>query len=528
MDIEKKLSEHLKRFNTAPFLFIGSGLSRRYIGLEKWDELLEKFSKKINNPYKKYTSAIPGDDNEPEIASLLAKDFYDIWWNNDDYKEKTNKFDKELINPDSPLKIEIAEYIKEKELSIEEDYLLEEIEELKQVTIDGVITTNWDNLLEDKIFKDFEIFIGQDELLFSNLKEIAEIYKIHGCCKLPNSLVLTKEDYETFNERNPYLAAKLLTIFIEHPIVFLGHSLRDSNILNILKSISSCLTKDKIEKLRNNLIFVEWNKEIDEYTMKNSSLETKEFSLPITIIEAKYFTPIFRALKGFKRKVHPKVIRKLKDQVYNMVKTTKPTNNVRVVGIDNDTDFDKVDIICGVGLEVSKKGYESFSSIELFEDIIFDKFDEEIYDMKDIVNKTLPQILKTDHYIPIYKYLRKGNFLEGDKLNTESLPEKVINKFNQQSSYDTFLTKRLKNQVEDIKSEYNSVKDMMENNDLETCIELVPALGADFIEVNELKELIIKFYEEYPSLLEESGKVLRSRFRKIIRIFDWLKYRKEY
>jgi hypothetical protein len=49
------------------------------------------------------------------------------------------------------------------------------------LNVDGIITTNW-GLFIEQIFPDYKPYIGQKELLFSNPQQIAEIYKIHGCC----------------------------------------------------------------------------------------------------------------------------------------------------------------------------------------------------------------------------------------------------------------------------------------------------------------------------------------------------------
>jgi len=42
MSLQDDLHNHLEQFHTAPFLFVGSGLSRRYLGLEDWDGLLRR------------------------------------------------------------------------------------------------------------------------------------------------------------------------------------------------------------------------------------------------------------------------------------------------------------------------------------------------------------------------------------------------------------------------------------------------------------------------------------------------------
>lgn len=109
-------------------------------------------------------------------------------------------------------------------------------------------------------FPDHEVYIGQEDLLFSNTQSVGEIYKIHGCASHYDSLVLTDSDYQDFHKLNPYLAAKLITIFVEHPVIFIGYSMQDENIISLLSSIVSVLDQDKLSKLSRNLIFLQKSK----------------------------------------------------------------------------------------------------------------------------------------------------------------------------------------------------------------------------------------------------------------------------
>ena len=67
------------------------------------------------------------------------------------------------------------------------------------------------------------------------MQGIAEIYKIHGSVQNPESIVINKADYQKFYDKGKYLAAKLMTIFMEYPIIFIGYSISDSDIQAILK-----------------------------------------------------------------------------------------------------------------------------------------------------------------------------------------------------------------------------------------------------------------------------------------------------
>jgi hypothetical protein len=150
--------------------------------------------------------------------------------------------------PESPLKVEVARHLTglADRLSTMGP-LADELNLLRHAVVDAVITTNYDDILP-ALFPDFRPFVGQDGLLFANPQGIGELYQIHGSVTVPDSLVLTAADYARFEERNSYLAAKLMTIFIEHRVIFLGYSLSDRNVRSILMSIVGCLTPENISR----------------------------------------------------------------------------------------------------------------------------------------------------------------------------------------------------------------------------------------------------------------------------------------
>lgn len=197
MTAYEDLRAHLAQFQSLPFLFVGSGMSRRYLRTDTWNALLERMAQHTDRPFGFYRTK--ANDIPTRIASEIAAVFHPIWWQSADFTESRVRYGDDLTSSDSPLKVEVANYFSEALEHIEvSNIYTEEVEMFRKITVDGIITTNYDCLLEH-LFPSFTSFIGQHELLFSNPTGIGEIYKIHGSCERPDSLVITQRDYEAFD-----------------------------------------------------------------------------------------------------------------------------------------------------------------------------------------------------------------------------------------------------------------------------------------------------------------------------------------
>ncbi len=76
----KKFKSIVENFNTTPILFIGSGISRRYLNTPDWKGLLEKIAIDLKNDdfaYAYYENEIKNLDNKvgdlPKLADKFKK-----------------------------------------------------------------------------------------------------------------------------------------------------------------------------------------------------------------------------------------------------------------------------------------------------------------------------------------------------------------------------------------------------------------------------------------------------------------------
>lgn len=424
--IKEFLDEHLRPM-AGPYVFVGAGFSRRYADLFSWNDLLEEFAAQTGQPLDYYRSAAGG--SLPGAASRLATAFHEHWWRSEDYAESRAAWaGKTGDSVALPLKIEVSRLLQARLQDWEpSEELVAEWALVQSSAVDGVITTNYDDLLS-LAFPDYKVFVGQDGLLFSDTQGIAEIYAIHGATSDPDSIVLTQEDYDAYEERNAYLAAKLMTIFVEHPVVFLGYSFGDANIQSMLLSLVRGLKDKSVEKLQDRLIFVEWHADLPQGPYVEKTFANVEGQvLPVIRVHVTDWVDVFTALGERPHALSARTLRHLKEQVYDIVLTNDPKGRLYAHTDIDSTNADDVEIVFGVGARLQAVGLVGLRRIDIWKDVL--EMASAKYSAEDMLSTLYPTTVSTTCY-PIYKYLRVADKLNdaGTLVDEPNVDAKVVSR----------------------------------------------------------------------------------------------------
>lgn len=513
----------ISRFKTVPFLFIGSGLSRRYLNTPDWRGLLEHFAQQLSDDPFVYNAYISRANAEgftegqlPKVAELIQRDFDKKWFETPDMRSSDECVLRAVSDGVSPFKAEAAKYISSFSTTVEKYQA--EIAKLKNLSVRnlaGVITTNYDNLLET-LFDGYARYIGQTELIFSTIQGIAEIYKIHGSIEEPATLVINQTDYAEFSAKSTYLASKLMTIFMEYPIVFIGYSLSDSNVLNIINSIVDCLDETQLNKLQDRFVFVEYDEDVVKPEVSTHTIMVKSKPLAMRRILLSDFLPLYTAMEDVRSKLPVRILRRFKEDLYNFTITSTPTANLRVASIDDMRITDE-DLVLAIGKanELGLRGLSGIDHDEWYRNIVTEELDFSADDLFEHAFKKL--LSQNSSRLPVHKYLSEA---------TRPFPdaEVVANKY---SCLDDIISNSIRKNRHCVWM-YGSVKQIWnsEKNDISRAMYLISHLEEHQIDVEELKEVLTEIFEEDINILKNIGSQGRTNIRRVILIYDCLKWKK--
>lgn len=352
-------------------------------------------------------------------------------------------------------------------------------------------------------------------MIFSAIQGVAEIYKIHGSVETPDSIVINEADYVKFDNKSAYLAAKLMTIFMEYPIIFIGYSISDVNIQNIIKSIVSCLDEKQLKMLEDRFVFVEYNKDIVgvEVTPFAIMVDTKPLGVKKVVLAD--FMILYRAMENKKAKLPVKILRRFKQELYNYTITNMPTANLRVAALD-DTRVDDEELVLAIG-KVSDLGLKGLSGIdgnEWYRNVVIGDLE---FSADELLEYAFPKVLKQNSgRLPVNKYLAEATkeFSECKELANRQY-------------FDALISPTIKRNRSCL-GDYTSVKQIwnQEKGSLERATRLISHLEEEQIDVIELEEVLKELFEEDVNLLQNVKSSIRTNVRRLIMIYDYLKWGK--
>lgn len=507
------IDDLIDSFPTTPFIFAGSGLTRRYYNLPNLAGLLEIFAKRVSNDELSFAQYMGKANKDlPRVASLISQDFDEKWYADKTMRTISDEVMEQVADSIvSPFKAEIAAELK-RHADVVPEYK-DEIALLKEISSDhitGFITTNYDCFLET--LTGYRSYVGQDELIFSSIQGVGEIYKIHGSIDRPSSIIIDERDYADFNQKCAYLAAKLMTIFMEYPIIFIGYSLSDRNIQNILSAMVECIPTDKYDTLKSRFVFIDYNADYDSYSISDLAIPFPSGKiLSMTKITLSDFSILYNALKRKKSALPVRLLRLFKEEFYNYVLTNTPSSNMRIAGIDDNrvSDEELVLAICKPSM-LSLHGLKGIKMDDWYQDILLNNLQ---FTADEMLTLSYPEVIRQSTKLPIYKYL--------------SLAKNEYPNIKRINCFDDLLSNTIKkNRYRHMDCNRN-VHEIIEtySPNFSKVMDLIAYLNEEDIDLQELEGFLLDFMKQQPDIFKTpENSPLKTNFRRLIRIYDWLKY----
>lgn len=495
--------EYFKEYKNHPVLFVGTGLSLRYLEQSyTWDGLLGKIAYDLCGNHEYYLDlkgkSVRASDGLVDyrlVADYLESDFNDRVKDdrNGSFKKVNDAYYEYAKNKGlypSRFKIYVCDLLK----SISyKDSMSEEIDLFKRSrkNISCVITTNYDGMMED-IFG-FSPLVG-NSILLSN--PYGSVYKVHGCVSDPKKIILTTDDYNEFDEKYHLIRAQLLSLFIHNPIVFLGYSVNDSNIKNILKTIYSYVdaNSEQARKIERNFLLVEYDKDSTSLEVTSHDIEMEGYKLiRINKISTDDYSGVYKLLANLTLPISAMDVRKVQD----IVRDIMAGGSVKVTITDDLDALENSDKVLAIGSSANIK-YEYKDQSSMIVDY-FKTIEDQNHQVIELINKM--KIIK-DAWFPVFGFYR---ICSGIK-NSEILKETQMRKL---AKIETEVAKKCR-------KDHCSIQDILSDDGIAASYKInaiVYYCMNEKIATEDLREYLIS-YEDKRS----------SDYKKMLCAYDLVKY----
>ncbi|MCR8967830.1 SIR2 family protein [Streptococcus zalophi] len=192
-------------------MFVGAGVSKNS-DLPTWGELIEAFRFELNI-----------SDNHPDSQDYtrIAQYYYDKFGQNLYMK----KIEEVFSSKSSPSPNDLHKLI-------------------EKIAPKHIITTNYDSLLEEQFengFLKYSVVAEDKDIPYSKSEKY--LIKMHGDFRKKN-IVLKEDDYLDYHLKFPMVSTLVKSLIMNHTLLFVGYSLRDSTFNSIFRLIQNSFELD--------------------------------------------------------------------------------------------------------------------------------------------------------------------------------------------------------------------------------------------------------------------------------------------
>lgn len=520
--MSKKILDYLVEENEFPIIFIGSGISKRYLnGYPSWIELLESLwyeSKQEGNFYgylSKVRDELSQGRDVPEyildyevnirVATELERAINGMFSDDEIAIDGINHkqvYEEKL----SPFKSLICNKFKSYTIldEMQEEYkLFKEMINKAQI----LMTTNYDSFIEDSYNEMSKVpvktYVGQRGF-FEQTTGFAELYKIHGCSSESNSIIITERDYNKFDKDSVLISAKIISMLLNSPVIFIGYSLKDRNIRTIIKDFTSSLTNEELIRLEKRLIVIEWQE--NEEKIIEGIENDPELGCRFTTIRTNNYSEIYSKIQKINQGVSPAEIRRYQHVIKKLIVERGKEGALETVLL-SPSQLNEADDISNqkklvVAIGDSTLVFIMPTLITYIYDYIANKQQQDI--------ETILRFIATQQgRIPFIKYVTEENIENANLSNREK--EKLRKRIKDYTD--------INEQKDSIKTYYRnkySITDI-QNLELKEYMEYSTiSFNIDNLNLDEVKDYILNKLE----ILKKNNQPLKSELRKLILIYD--------
>ncbi|MGM0903044.1 MAG: SIR2 family protein [Bacillota bacterium] len=514
--------------NEFPVVFIGAGMSKRFLkAFPDWTSLLEEFATEIGikNFYGEFNNLIDEIKNEhPEYTQKEIDHYSNIRMGSiveaaynkafNDEKVKIEGFSaRDAFNAKiSPFKKAVAGRFSSYQLK---DSSLEELDAFKKMLLKTqiILTTNYDTFIEDmynsesnyKITK----YIGQKGF-FQRTYGYAELYKLHGSIESPNDIVIAENDYENFEKNSVLISAKIISMMMNSPIIFIGYSLTDINVRKIIKEFTRSLTSEEILFLENRLVLIEYKE--NEQGFIEETINDKDLGCKLKVIKTDNFERLFNTISTINQGIAPTEVRKYQHVIKELIIDRGKKGTLKSVLLSPE-ELDKLEgslLTKNITVALGDAKY-----IFQIPDMISYSLDY-ISDMDEISNEIRMRFAVNQNAksrFPINKILDK------DLINSSGLhpseKEKLIQKIKHFSEFRIHYRTIVPSSV--LVQDANSVEEIISKNSKKVNIYETLSFNIRRLNLDELKSYLVRELE----VLSDKGEIkMSTQLRRLLLLYD--------